>query len=152
MLEDYAHLIQTSSFTIWSSSRYPWVQPPGSCGDFLWTFCAAQLIAVHSSFFCSNPISWSRNPVFRKSLKLLGTCASFCLNSTVNSTLLSSFGVQWRSICGNTVIIHLKHSRQTFQKHLSLFNSVPYGNGSTGWFSGWRHTGMGRVQRMHSLM
>ena len=41
-----------------------------------------QLIAVYGGFFCSNPISWSRNPVFRKSLKLLGTCASFCLNST----------------------------------------------------------------------
>ena len=53
-----------------------------------------QLIAVHGGFFHSNPISWSRNPVFRKSLKLLGTCASFCLNSTVNSTLLSSSGVQ----------------------------------------------------------
>ena len=91
-----------------------------------------QLIAVCKSFFHSSPISWNRNPVFRKSLKQLGICASSCPNFTVNSTLLSSFGVQSRSTCESTVIIHLTHSRTTFQRHLNQFNSAPYRSGNTG--------------------
>jgi len=44
-----------------------------------------QLIAVHAGFFHSSLIFWNRNPVSRKSLKLLGTCASSCQSFTVNS-------------------------------------------------------------------
>jgi hypothetical protein len=70
-----------------------------------------QLIAVHEGFFHSSLIFWNRNPVSRKSLKLLGTCASSCQSFIVNSILLSSSGVQSRNTCGSIAIIHLKHSR-----------------------------------------
>ena len=45
--------------------------------------------------------------------------------------LLSSSRVQSRNTCGSIGIIHLKHSRQTFQKLLDQFNSAPYGSGNT---------------------
>jgi hypothetical protein len=91
-----------------------------------------ELIAVQEGFFYNSLISWNRNPVSRKSLKLPGTCASSCQSFTVNSTLLSSSGVQSKNTCGSIVIIHLKHSRQTFRKPWNQFNSAPYGSGNTG--------------------
>jgi len=51
-----------------------------------------QLTAVHEGFFLSSLISWNRNPVSRKSLKQLGTCASSCQSFTANSTSLSFLG------------------------------------------------------------
>ena len=91
-----------------------------------------QQIAAHEDFFHSSLISWNRNPVSRKLLKTLGTCASSSQSSTVNLILLSSSGAQSRNIYGSIVIIPSKLSRQIFQKPLNQFKSVPYGSGNTG--------------------
>ena len=60
----------------------------------------------------------------QKSLKLV-------MEGQMDSIVLSSSGVQSRNTCRSIAIIHLKHSRQTFQKLLDQFNSAPYRSGNT---------------------
>ena len=63
----------------------------------------------------------------QKSLKLVME------GQMMDSIVLSSSGVQSRNTCRSIAIIHLKHSRQTFQleKLLDQFNSAPYRSGNT---------------------
>ena len=91
---------------------------------------STQLIVVPEGCFHSSLIFLNRNPVFKKSLRLLVTSASSFQSFIVNSILLSSSGVQSRNICRNTVITPLTHSRPTFQKPLTQLKSKPYGSGN----------------------
>src|ERR1700685_1742940 len=92
---------------------------------------STQLIVVPEGCFHSSLISLNKNPVFKKSLMLLVTCASSFPSFTVNSILLSSSGVQLKNICRNTVITPSTHSRPTFQKPLTQLNSKPYRSGKS---------------------
>ena len=59
--------------------------------------------------FHSSLISLNRNPVFKKSLRLLVTCASSFQSFTVNSISLSSLGCS-QEIFAGTLWLHLWHT------------------------------------------
>ena len=72
--------------------------------------------AVAKQYSHDSLTSWLKNLLYKRLLKLLAISVFSCPNSTVNSILLSSSGVQSRNIFGIIVTIPLTRSRRTCRK------------------------------------
>ena len=94
-----------------------------------------------SASFSVRQISMHRNPLSKKSLKLLDICASFCPNFIVSLTLSKISGVWWRSIFAITVITLFQCWRKTHPRHQQWWNSVQSAYGNIWCMGGWRLTG-----------
>ena len=95
---------------------------------------AMQLIAVQSAFWICSQIFRNKNPLCMRPLKLLVISASCSLNITVSSTLLSSFGEQWRNISANTVTTLTLVSKNIFLMSWPQLMNLLFRSGSIGWY------------------